>query len=260
MTEDHAMHNFTQICLGLVAVHARGLTHKDLKPENIYFDCFGRLKIGGLVRVTTKKTKVPAPLLNYLAPEVHQGLAVSQSADIWSLGVLLYEMLSGGKLPFTGDTEAATWKSVVSADPPALPPHVSSDVKKLVTILLSKSADRRPSVDQIVLTKLVTRYVKSIVGYGRMAKNQYEVIKGPVSGEEEVEGKASMPRTKRAPVKEEATPKTAEKKREAVVEGGAGKPEEKAPGKGSKEEVKAEKKVVVNEAPAAAKKEAEAPR
>ena len=77
MTEDHAMHNFTQICLGLVAVHARGLTHKDLKPENIYFDCFGRLKIGGLVRVTTKKTKVPAPLLNYLAPEVHQGLAVS---------------------------------------------------------------------------------------------------------------------------------------------------------------------------------------
>jgi serine/threonine protein kinase len=77
MTEDHAMHNFTQICLGLVAVHTRGITHKDLKPENIYFDCFGRLKIGGLVRVTTKKTKVPAPLLNYLAPEVHQGLAVS---------------------------------------------------------------------------------------------------------------------------------------------------------------------------------------
>jgi hypothetical protein len=177
-------------------------------------------------------------------------------------------MLSGGRLPFTGDTEAATWKSVVSADPLPLPPHVSSDVKKLVTILLSKSADRRPSVEQIVLTKLVTRYIKSIVGYGRMAKNQYEVIKGPVSGEdqpqEEVEAKPSMPRKKRGPVKEEAPPKeitkTTEKKREAVVEGGAGKPEEKAPGKGSKEEVKAEKKMVVNEAPAAAKKEAEAPR
>jgi len=171
-------------------------------------------------------------------------------------------MLSGGRLPFTGDTEAATWKSVVSADPPALPPHVSSDVKKLVTILLSKSADRRPSVDQIVLTKLVTRYVKSLVGYGRMAKNQYEVIRGPVSGEEEIEGKASMLRTKRAPVKEEAPlkerTKTMEKKRDEVeAKGGAGKPEEKAPGKGSKEEVKAEKKEA---AIAAVKKEAEAPK
>lgn len=169
-------------------------------------------------------------------------------------------MLSG-KLPFTGDTEAATWKSVVTADPPPLPPHVSSDVKKLVTILLSKSADRRPSVDQIVLTKLVTRYVKHLVGYGRMAKNQYEVIKGPsVTGEEgEGESKPSIPRMKRGPVKEEAPPKERGTEKGVVeVKGEAGKfPEEKPASKGSKEEVKAEMKEA---AAISVKKEAEAPK
>jgi serine/threonine protein kinase len=145
-------------------------------------------------------------------------------------------MLSG-KLPFTGETEASTWKSVVHTDPAPLPQHVSPDVKKLVTIMLTKSPDRRPSVDQIVLTKLVTRYVKLLVGYGRLAKNQYEVIKGPAVDprEEEAESKPSMPRTKRAPGKEEGQPKertkTRERQREEVkgaVEGkSAGKPEER---------------------------------
>jgi hypothetical protein len=139
-----------------------------------------------------------------------------------------------GKLPFTGETEASTWKSVVHSDPALLPQHVSSDVKKLVAIMLTKSPDRRPSVDQIVLTKLVTRYVKLLVGYGRLAKNQYEVIKGPTV-EEEAESKPSMPRTKRAQVKEEGQAKERTKAREGhkeevkgAVEGkSAGKPEER---------------------------------
>jgi serine/threonine protein kinase len=181
-------------------------------------------------------------------------------------------MLSG-KLPFTGETEAATWKSVVHTDPAPLPQHISPDVKKLVTIMLSKSPDRRPSVDQIVLTKLVTRYVKLLVGYGRLAKNQYEVLKGPVdSKEEEAESKPSMPRKKRAPVKEEGQlkerTKTRERQKEEVkgaVEGkGAGKPEErqgKDASKGSKEEVKGEKKEGGKETiPADVKKEAEIPK
>lgn len=248
-------------------MHSRGITHKDLKPENIFFDCFGRLKIGGLVKVTSKKTKLPAALLNYLAPEVHQGLAASKNADIWSLGIILYEMISG-KLPFTGETEAATWKSVVQTDPPPLPQHISSDVKKLVTILLTKSPDRRPSIDQIVLTKLVTRYVKLIVGYGRMAKNQYEILKGPAdSKDEETESKPSMPTTKRAPVKEEGPPKertkTRERQREeikgAVEAKSSVKPEERSAKdtvKVSKEEVNVEKKELGKEV-AGAKKEAE---
>lgn len=177
----------------------------------------------------------------------------------------MYEMLAG-KLPFTGETEASTWKSVVHLDPPPLPQHISPDVKKLVTIMLTKSPDRRPSVDQLVLTKLVTRYVKLLVGYGRLAKNQYEVIKGPV-GEEEAESKHSMPRTKRAEVGQmKERTKTRERQREEVkgaVEGkGAGKAEERqGASKGSKEEVKAEKKEGGKESiPAAAKKEAEIPK
>ena len=85
-------------------------------------------------------------------------------------------MLSG-KLPFTGDTESATWKNITTGDFPPLPSHISQDVKKLVNILLAKSPERRPEIDQIIITKLVTRYVKLIVGYGRMAKNQYDLLK-----------------------------------------------------------------------------------
>ena len=253
----------------MVAVHARGITHKDLKPENLYFDCFGRLTIGGLVRVATKKTKVPAPLLNYLAPEIHQGLAVSKNADIWSVGVILYEMLSG-KLPFTGETEAATWKSVVQSDPAPLPQHISSDVKKLVTIMLTKSPDRRPSIDQIVLTKLVTRYLKLLVSYGRLAKNQYEILKGPVDPQDdEVESKPSLPSTKRAPVKDEVPPtKTARERQKEEMKGAIDakttvKPEGKSAKdaiKGTKEEVKVEKKELGKEAAFVAKKEAEVPK
>ena len=71
MTEDLAIHIFTQLCLGMVAVHSRGIAHKDLKPDNIYIDCFGRYKIGGLARLGGKKTKLPSKLLNFMAPEIH---------------------------------------------------------------------------------------------------------------------------------------------------------------------------------------------
>jgi serine/threonine protein kinase len=180
-------------------------------------------------------------------------------------------MLSG-KLPFAGETEAATWKSVVQTDPAPLPQHISSDVKKLVTIMLTKSPDRRPSIDQIVLTKLVTRYVKLLVGYGRLAKNQYEVLKGPVDPrDEDAESKPSIPRTKRAPVKEEGPPKERTKTRErqkeemkgAIEAKSAVRPEEKQakdPSKGLKEEVKVEKKEIAKESVVSAKKEAEIPK
>jgi len=82
-------------------------------------------------------------------------------------------MLSG-KLPFTGDSESGTWKNIVQSEPSPLPQHISPEVKKLVSLLLSKSPDRRPGIDKVLLTKLVTRYVKIIVSYGRLAKNQYD--------------------------------------------------------------------------------------
>jgi len=184
MTEDHAMYIFTQICLGFVAVHSRGIAHKDIKPDNIYIDCFGRYKIGGLVRIGGKKTKGPANLLNYLAPEVHQGQSGTMSSDIWSIGVLLYEMLTG-RLPFMGDTENGTWRNIVQSEPSPLPQHISPEVKKLVSLLLSKSPDRRPAIDKILITKLVTRYVKTIVSYGRLTKNQHDLLKAPEDEENE---------------------------------------------------------------------------
>jgi len=128
-----------QIAHGLAAAHEKAITHRDLKPENVFITSDGRVKIldFGLAKLTEREPAalagasavptlpphtVPGLVLGtvgYMAPEQVRGLAADHRADIFAFGVVLYEMLSGGRA-FRGDTEADTMTAILKEDPPDL--------------------------------------------------------------------------------------------------------------------------------------------
>jgi serine/threonine protein kinase len=126
-----------QTASALSAAHAAGIVHRDIKPENIMRRSDGLLKIldfgiakliapetaDGLVDTSTLRIFTEAGLVmgtaNYMSPEQARGLQVDERTDIWSLGILLYEMLSG-RLPFSGATRMDTMVAILDREPAPL--------------------------------------------------------------------------------------------------------------------------------------------
>jgi serine/threonine protein kinase/Tfp pilus assembly protein PilF len=140
-----------QICEGLHAAHEKGITHRDIKPSNILIDLHGRAKIVdfGLASVvgTDQITKTGSTLgtIGYMSPEQIQGEGVDQRSDLFSFGVVLYE-LTTGHTPFKGETEATTLNSVLNDTPEPLSRFksgVSDDLQRIVTKLLEKDPSLR---------------------------------------------------------------------------------------------------------------------
>ena len=103
-SEDEVMAIFVQICLALKYVHARKVLHRDLKAQNVFLTQAGIVKLGdfGVAKVLEStfaqaKTQIGTPF--YLSPEICKGESYERKSDIWSLGVILYEMLAM-KVPF----------------------------------------------------------------------------------------------------------------------------------------------------------------
>ena len=113
-----------QICAGLAAAHEVGVIHRDIKPQNIIIEPTGGLKIMdfGIARLTQDRgmtatgTVVGTP--DYMSPEQARGVALDFRSDIYSLGVVLYEIFTGS-LPFEGDTPLAVVLKHVQEKPPA---------------------------------------------------------------------------------------------------------------------------------------------
>lgn len=141
----------TQICAGLGKAHQADVVHRDIKPENIMIDRDGRVRIldFGLAKLkgVTKLTREASTLgtLNYMSPEQFQALEVDHRTDIWSLGVILYEMITG-ELPFAGDYEAAVMYSVLNEDLGSLTSSqfdVPGQLELVVNKTLVKNPDER---------------------------------------------------------------------------------------------------------------------
>jgi serine/threonine protein kinase/tetratricopeptide (TPR) repeat protein len=140
-----------QIGEGLQEANEAGIIHRDIKPSNIVFDKKGRLKLAdfGLASIQgdDKLTKTGSTLgtIGYMSPEQIQVKNVDHRSDLFSFGVVLYEMITG-RLPFRGDNEAATLNSVLNDVPEPLPRYksgVPDELQRMVSKLLEKDPQLR---------------------------------------------------------------------------------------------------------------------
>jgi NIMA (never in mitosis gene a)-related kinase len=145
---------FTQIALALKHCHDRKVLHRDLKAQNVFLTSRNTVKLGdfGIAKVlanTLDKARTIAGTPYYLSPEIIQNEAYSFESDVWSLGVILYE-LCALKPPFDALSLPALAKKIVRGTVPPLPPQYSSDLGTLVQQLLNTDPKRRPSVNKIL--------------------------------------------------------------------------------------------------------------
>jgi len=139
-----------QAALGLQTAHDAGVIHRDVKPGNILVTPDGDVRITdfGIARaansVPLTQTGAIMGTAYYISPEQASGQAVTPASDVYSLGVVAYECLTGRR-PFAGDTPVSVALAQVSKEPPALPGTVPAPVRDLVMRMLAKEPERRPA-------------------------------------------------------------------------------------------------------------------
>jgi beta-lactam-binding protein with PASTA domain/serine/threonine protein kinase len=145
---------------GLGAAHAAGLLHRDIKPENVLIADDGRIKLGdfGLARAISTSTSTGALIgtVAYLSPELVLGKQADARSDIYSVGIMLYEMLTG-RQPFDGEVPIQVAyqhvNSTVNA-PSALVPGLAAEVDELVQWCTANDPDKRPVDGHALLSEL----------------------------------------------------------------------------------------------------------
>ncbi|MEO0248234.1 MAG: protein kinase [candidate division WOR-3 bacterium] len=151
-----------QVCAGLSEAHRLGIIHRDLKPQNIMIDHKGNVRIMdfGIARSMSAEGITEPPLLigtpEYMAPEIVDGQEADGRSDIYALGVMMFEMLTG-ELPFVGERPlAVAMKHKIKApDPPRLlNPQVPESLNLVVLRCLEKSREKRYQKAEDLLAEL----------------------------------------------------------------------------------------------------------
>jgi len=162
LPKDAAINIAAQLADGLSAVHAAGIIHRDIKSSNIIITerdevkivDFGIAKLAGVSQLT-QTGRLPGTVA-YMSPEQVQGQPVDARSDIWSLGVVLYEMLTG-KLPFGGEHEATMIYAIMNEEPATLVEareKMAAGLHRIVNKALQKEPDRRYQTSQELLADL----------------------------------------------------------------------------------------------------------
>lgn len=173
VTFDEIMSISIQTAEALSAAHQAGIVHRDVKPENVMVRSDGYVKVldFGLVKLTevfnsdgedeTKKLVKTNPgvvmgTVAYMSPEQARGKPTDARSDVFSFGIMLYEMLAG-KLPFSGETMTDTLSSIISSEPQpisSLAPHIPRELQRIVQKTLKKKREQRYQTTKDLLVDL----------------------------------------------------------------------------------------------------------
>jgi TolB-like protein len=147
-----------QLANALHEAHSKGVVHRDIKPSNVVISekghailmDFGLAKLHGQTRITQEGTTLGT--VAYMSPEQSKGTDVDSRSDIWSLGVILHEMVIG-RQPFAGDHQSAVIYAITNAPAPpltSLRSDVPMELERIVTKMLAKDPDERyQSIDDV---------------------------------------------------------------------------------------------------------------
>src|SRR5205814_8029392 len=153
-----------QVASALAAANERGIVHRDIKPENIMLRPDGYVKVldFGIAKLAGQEVPVTLPrdeallmaetnlgsilgTVRYMSPEQASGVPVDKSTDIWSLGVVLYEMVTG-YAPFTGDTPQEAMSAILEKEPPRLTSYIApapAELQQIISKTLHKDRAQR---------------------------------------------------------------------------------------------------------------------
>jgi len=154
MPETQLLDWFVQMALAIKHIHDNKILHRDLKTQNIFMTSSGEIKIGdfGIARVLQHtydwaKTAIGTPY--YLSPEICQEMPYNQKSDVWSLGCILYEMVTL-KHAFDSNSMKGLVLKILRGTYPAIPSHYSQDLNDLIWEMLIKDPAKRPSIRKVV--------------------------------------------------------------------------------------------------------------
>jgi WD40 repeat protein/serine/threonine protein kinase len=164
-----------QVASGLSAAHQAGIIHRDIKPENIMLGNDGYVKVldfgiakfkqqqaflsnprSEMVSIANTQSSALAGTLSYMSPEQARGEPLDARTDIFSMGVLLYEMVTGRR-PFAGETQAETLQAILNCEPQPLSAFrrdISPDLQRIVNKALKNNRDERYQSAREMLTDL----------------------------------------------------------------------------------------------------------
>ena len=153
---------FIQLVKGLKALHDLRILHRDLKSANVFLFKNGNAKLGDLnVSKVAKRglgyTQTGTPY--YASPEIWKDLPYDNKSDIWSLGCVLYEMITLHP-PFIAKNMDDLYKKVLSGDVSALPNKFSNDLYEVVCLLLKINQNKRPNCNEILNNALIKKRIE----------------------------------------------------------------------------------------------------
>lgn len=169
LSESEAMLLFLQVVMALEHIHSRQMLHRDLKTANILISSSGLIKVADFgfsrqyedtVSNTVAKTFCGTPY--YLAPELWHGKRYSNRAEVWSLGIILYELFALDR-PFNSSTIKGLMEQVCKNQTRALPEAYTDDARALVATLLSHDPSERPSCIEIFKIPYVAEHFATLV-------------------------------------------------------------------------------------------------